>query len=233
MTGMIFDIQEFSVNDGPGMRVTVFLKGCPLRCRWCHNPEGRSFEFQRNLKTGFVVGRIWDADELVDYLVRFKDAFDLSGGGVTFSGGEPTAQGEFLIEVAKKLRVAHVHVNLETSGYCERGLFGRVLDHVDLVYYDLKCMDPARHEKETGGDVGLILENARAVANSTVPYRIRVPLIPGVSDTGANRKQVESFVRGLSRQPELIEWLPYNKLAAAKYPVYGMKYEFEAGASDE
>lgn len=233
MTGTVFDIQEFSVNDGPGIRVTVFLKGCPLRCRWCHNPEGQSFEPQMNLKTGLLVGRTWSADGLADYLVRFKDAFELSNGGVTFSGGEPTAQGEFLIETARKLRAAHVHVNMETSGWCERGLFERVLNHLDLVYCDLKCMDAARHKELTGVDNGLILENVRAVAKSTVPYRIRVPLIPGVSDTDENRKRVELFVRGLPRQPELIEWLPYNKLAAAKYPVYGMEYGFETETSDE
>lgn len=224
--GVVFDIQEFSVNDGPGIRVTVFLKGCPLRCRWCHNPEGISAAPQRNLKTGRMVGREWADEELVSHLVRFKDVFDLSGGGVTFSGGEATAQGEFLISCARQLREKGVHVNLDTSGYCPTAVFKEVLKCVDLVYYDLKCMDSAQHKQMTGVENSLILENAKVLAASAVPYHIRVPLVPGVSDSRENRVATESFVADLLRQPASIDWLPFNELAGAKYASYGMKYEF-------
>lgn len=227
MCGLVFDIQEFSVNDGPGIRITVFLKGCPLRCKWCHNPEGLSAAPQKNLATGRIVGRDWRADELVAKLLSYKDVFDLSGGGVTFSGGEATAQSAFLIAVAKTLRGAGVHVNLETCGHCPPETFREVLKNVDLVYYDLKCMDSALHEKMTGVGNELVLANAKMLAESSVPYRIRVPLVPGVSDTAENRQATEAFVAGQPRKPEAIDWLPFNELAGAKYESYGMWYNFK------
>lgn len=228
MEGMIFDIKEFAVNDGPGVRVTVFLKGCPLRCRWCHNPEGMSKVPQRNMKTGRMVGEEWTVDELCNYLLKFKMAYDISDGGVTFSGGEPTAQAEFLIACAKALRDGGVSVNLDTSGYCESAVFEKVLQHIDWCYYDLKCMDAALHKDMTGVDNRLILENLKRLSASAVRYHVRVPLIPNVSDTTENRMNTESFVRLLPRPPEKIDWLPFNVLAPAKYPVYEMNYEFDA-----
>lgn len=226
MTGCVFDIQEFSVNDGPGIRVTVFLKGCPMRCKWCHNPEGLAFEPQKNLTTGRMVGESWTVEALVEHLLKFADVFALSGGGVTFSGGEATAQGDFLVAAAKRLRERGVHVTLETCGHCEKALFGQILKAVDLVYYDLKCMDSDVHRKMTGVGNELILANAVELAESTVPFRIRVPLVPGVSDTEENRRATEAFVASLPRQPERIEWLPFNALAGAKYECYGMTYAF-------
>ena len=141
MTGRIFDIQEFAVNDGPGLRVTVFMKGCPLRCKWCHNPEGLSYEPQVNILTGRTVGIDWSADDLIAFLLKYKTAFDVSGGGVTFSGGEATAQFEFVYEVSRRLKVKGIHVNLDTSGYCDEVKFRKLLDVVDLVYFDVKCVD--------------------------------------------------------------------------------------------
>lgn len=226
MSGTIFDIQEFAVNDGPGIRMTVFLKGCPLRCKWCHNPEGMSAEPQMNRATGRMVGREWSVEELVGKLISFKDVFDLSGGGVTFSGGEATAQGEFLIAVAKELRARGVHVNLDTCGQCATEVFRRVLENVDLVYYDLKCMDSALHEKMTGMANELILTNAKVLAESNVSYHIRVPMTPGVGATEENRRATEAFVAQLPRQPEAIDWLPFNEMAGAKYANYGMEYGF-------
>ena len=226
LSGVVFDIQEFAVNDGPGIRVTVFLKGCPLRCKWCHNPEGMNAEPQANAATGRMVGREWSVEALVGKLVGFKDVFDLSGGGVTFSGGEATAQGEFLIEVAKALRERGVHVNLDTCGQCSTELFRRVLENVDLVYYDLKCMDSALHKQMTGVGNELILANARVLAESGVKYHVRVPSVPGVGATEANRRATEAFVAELPRPPESIDWLPFNEMAGAKYANFGMKYEY-------
>lgn len=226
MKGVVFDIQEFAVNDGPGIRVTVFLKGCPLRCEWCHNPEGQGAEPQVNRMTGRVVGREWTAGELVAKLLIFKDVFDLSGGGVTFSGGEATAQAEFLIAAAGELRKKGVHVNLDTCGQCPTETFRRILENVDLVYYDLKCMDPAVHERMTGVGNELILTNAKVLAETAVPYRIRVPLTPGVGATDENRRATAAFVANLRRQPEAIDWLPFNEMAGAKYVNFGMTYRF-------
>lgn len=226
MLGIVFDIQEFAVNDGPGLRITVFLKGCPLRCRWCHNPEGLSPYPQKNLQTERLIGREWSDVELATHLLQYKDAFDLSGGGVTFSGGEATLQADFLIAVAKILRAHGVHVTLDTSGYCSSEEFTRILGNVDLVYYDLKCMDSKLHQTMTGVDNAQILENARLLALSEVPYRIRVPLTPGVADTSTNRIATEAFVATLPRAPQGIDWLPFNELAGAKYASYGIEYCF-------
>ena len=226
MKGMVFDIQEFAVNDGPGLRITVFLKGCPLRCKWCHNPEGLSPAPQTNRLTGKTVGREWSVDELLARVLPFKDAFDLSGGGVTFSGGEATAQPDFLVAVASALRAHRVHVNLDTCGHCPKATFARVLNCVDLVYYDLKCMDDAVHRAMTGVGNALILANAQTLAASSVPYRIRVPLTPGVGDTSANRSATEAFAAALPRPPQGIDYLPFNELAGAKYAAYGMSFEF-------
>lgn len=227
MTGVIFDIKEFAINDGPGIRLTVFMKGCPLRCKWCHNPEGLSENPQRNVITGRIVGEIWTVEQLVEHCMQFKECFDISGGGVTFSGGEATAQDAFVVDVAKILRKSSVHVNLDTSGYCTKGVFLEILQNVDMVYYDLKCMNSMLHRQMTGVDNNVILENLKALASSSVPYHIRVPLVPGVSDTKENIKATKDFVKELPHPPLAIDWLPFNVLAGGKYPTYGMRYEFD------
>lgn len=221
MTGTVFDIKEFAINDGPGVRVTVFLKGCPLRCAWCHNPEGQDPRPEKNLLTGRIVGREWSVDELVNHCAKFADCWKEGEGGVTFSGGEPTMQAAFLMSAARGLRSRGVHVTLETCGHCEANLFEKVLSCMDLVYYDLKCMDVTVHKQMTGVDTALIWANLKALAASGVPYRVRVPLVPGVSDSAENRRETERFVAGLVCQPDKIEWLPFNELAPGKYPAYG------------
>lgn len=227
LTGIIFDIKEFAINDGPGIRLTVFLKGCPLCCKWCHNPEGISGVPQKNMLTGRMVGTAWTVSQLVEHCMRFKDCFDLTNGGVTFSGGEATMQSDFLIASSRALRQQGVHVNLDTCGYCETRIFREIVKHVDLVYYDLKCMLPTSHKQWCGKDNGLILANARLLAESSVPFHIRVPMIPGVVDTPENLALIKGFVKDLPRQPESVDYLQYNKLAAGKYPAYGMKYEYQ------
>lgn len=124
-TGLIFDIKEFAINDGPGIRLTVFMKGCPLRCAWCHNPEGISPQPQHNRKTGCMVGKEYTVEELTRRICKFRDVFDLSGGGVTFSGGEPTRQSEFIEACA--LRLNGIHKTLDTSGFCPSATFRRLL----------------------------------------------------------------------------------------------------------
>ena len=228
MTGVIFDIREFTVHDGPGLRITVFFKGCPLRCRWCHNPEGLIIHPQRNVVTGRMVGKEWTANELIDRLSRFKQAFDMSGGGVTFSGGEATMQPEFLVTVATGLRLNGIPVNLDTSGYCAPDIFMRVVDSIDMCYFDVKCMDTMIHERMTGKRNELILDNLRMLScKSSVPYRIRIPLIPGVSDTSENKEATLAFISGLSRAPDGIDWLPYNQFASAKYKNFGMTFPYD------
>lgn len=231
ISGRVFDIQEFAVNDGPGLRTCVFLKGCPLRCKWCHNPEGLSAEPQLNLLTQRVVGETWTVERLVGHLLKFKDVWTQSGGGVTFSGGEATMQPDFLVETASQLRAEGIHVCVETSGYCASDVWARILENVDLVYFDLKCMDPALHKSMTGVGNEQILENARALVRSDAPFLFRVPLVPGVSDTESNRKATLDFLSSIAslggRTKECkVEFLPFNEMAAAKYSAYGMQYGF-------
>lgn len=226
MTGRIFDIQEFAVNDGPGLRVTVFMKGCPLRCKWCHNPEGLSSEPQTNKVTGRVVGEDWTVERLVAYLAKFKTAFAVSGGGVTFSGGEATVQFDFVYDVSKRLKEEGVHVNLDTCGYCDETKFRKLFEVVDLVYFDVKCVDSKLHQKMTGVGNELILHNLRALAGSSVVYRIRVPMTKNVADTPENLKALDELISKLPRKPQGVDYLPFNELAAAKYKNFGMEYAF-------
>lgn len=204
------------------MRVTVFLKGCPLHCLWCHNPEGISFEPQENLRSGKVVGMTYAADELAARLSAYRDFFRLSGGGVTFSGGEATAQPAFLYEVTQRLR--GIHKVLDTSGHCEPQIFRRLSHQMDVFYYDLKIADAQSHKKYTGKDNTWILENLAYLASKKRPYHIRIPLIPQITDTAENLTGIERILLALPSPPQSVDLLPYNKLAAGKYPMFAMAY---------
>ena len=137
-------------------------------------------------------------------------------------------QPDFLMSCADSLRENGIGVNLDTSGYCEAKLFCEILSHIDWCYFDLKCMDSDLHREMTGVGNELIQENLLSLSKSQVPYHVRVPLVPGVSDTVENRKATERFVGQLPRKPEAIDWLPFNTLAPGKYPIYGMKYAFDS-----
>ena len=162
-TGIIFSIEEFAINDGPGIRTTVFLKGCPLRCAWCHNPEGLSVQPQWLDKKGRkeLCGYEISAEELASRLLRDKDLFRDSGGGVTFTGGEPLTQVDFLCEVMDLL--PQVHKAVETSAFVSAETFRKALGHVDLVLMDIKLVNPELHRRYTGVDNSAILENLRIV----------------------------------------------------------------------
>ena len=174
VTGVVFDIRELTIHDGPGLRTTVFLKGCPLRCAWCHNPEGRSREPQvlHGPNGDRVAGRSYRADELAALLNR--QAPLLPDGGVSFSGGEPLMQAAFLEAVLERLK--GLHVVLGTSGFAPAENFLGVVRRCDLVLFDLKLMDPEAHRRWTGADNRLILDNLERLADLGVAYLIRVPL---------------------------------------------------------
>lgn len=225
MQGTIFDIKEFAINDGPGIRVTVFMKGCPLRCQWCHNPEGLTEEPQQNTKTGAMVGKLYTVDELVNKIKKFEDVFEISNGGVTFSGGEPTQQAEFIYEVAKKL--PNIHKTLDTSGYCDSEKFKKLLSVFDLVYFDLKLIDDEKHKQHTEVSNNQILENLKLLDESNLPYHIRIPLIPNITDTEDNMNQIYNIIISLKNKPLRVDTLPYNILAGGKYKNYGLTYALE------
>jgi len=224
LTGLIFDIKEFAVHDGPGIRTTVFMKGCHLACSWCHNPEGLLPIVQ--VVTGKpgrrTAGTIYTADELAAYLNSQADILNDCEGGVTFSGGEPLMQAAFVEGVIDRLD--RIHVLIDTSGYAERTEFQRVVSKSDMVYFDLKMMDNKLHEQFTGRGNSQILSNLELMPEMGVEYVIRIPLVPGVTDTPENLAAIADHMRG---RPGLIrvDLLPYNLSAGAKYESVGLAFE--------
>lgn len=230
MTGRVFEIREFTLQDGPGIRTTVFFKGCPLRCAWCHNPEGQSFEPETlTLRDGTTrrCGADWTADALAAELLSNADILMQSGGGITFSGGEPLAQADFLLALIDALRArpesAGISLAMETSGFCPPSDYRRVVSRLDFVYQDLKLHDTAAFAHWCGGELEVVRENVAWLKASSVRHVFRVPCIPGVNDTADDRAAFRAWA-----EPSPIEFLPYNPAAGAKYPLLGRAYPLRA-----
>jgi len=223
LTGVVFDIKEFAVHDGPGVRVTVFLKGCRLRCSWCHNPEGLSPlpQVMHGASDARRAGEVFTSQALATRLNRQAELLRQGEGGVTFSGGEPTMQAAFLAEVIDQLD--DLHVVLDTSGYAEEEDFRLVASKIDLAFFDLKLIDPVQHLAHTGADNAPILRNLRLLSEMEIPFVIRVPLIPGVTDTDANLVRIAQVVTGLPGL-QRVDLLPYNRAAGAKYAASGLRF---------
>lgn len=253
--GLVFDINEFAVHDGPGVRTSVFLKGCPLRCLWCHNPEGQSFVQEvlagdngclncgkcravcrnnpctacgacieacpRNLRRFAAVQ--WESEQLASKLLRNRDILEMSGGGITFSGGEPLSQSAFLFAVARG--VHPLHTAIETSGYASEAVFARALEEIDLIIMDIKHMDSEIHRQFIGVGNELIQKNLQTLLESGHRCILRVPVIPGVNDTEANMRATAERIQGFSGV-ERMELLAYHKTAGAKYQLTGRQYEY-------
>ena len=213
--GTILEIEEFGVHDGPGIRTVVFLKGCPLGCSWCQNPEAIDFGTQNE---GFVMS---DA-ELATRLLRHKKMLNDSGGGVTFSGGEPLSQAKFVIAVTTA--VHPMNVAIETSGQAASAIFAAVVSSVDLVMIDVKHTDPGIHKQFTGHDNRQILANLGYLCAGTKPFIVRVPLIPGVNDGEDNLNRTADLIAGATALAG-VELLPYNTMAPAKYPRAGRVFQ--------
>lgn len=224
----MFEIREFTLHDGPGVRTTVFFKGCPLRCAWCHNPEGQSFENETMIRANgerVVCGRDWTTEALAEALLRNADIMKQSGGGVTFSGGEPLAQADFLMELVPILKAGGIHLAMETSGYAPHETYVAVASLLDFVYQDLKHHDAAAFSRWTGGELSVVMRNVAWLRASGIEHRFRVPLVPGVNDSPADRVAFDSIVDGDGP----VEYLPYNSAAGAKYPMLGRKFPMCVG----
>ncbi len=222
-TGIVFEIEEFAVHDGPGIRTTVFLKGCPLRCSWCHNPEGIAPGIQvlRSRTDERIVGRSYTVGELAEQLNRQAGILRANQGGVTFSGGEPLAQAAFVAAVIDRLD--HLHVLLDTSGFAPEADFRQVAAKASLVHFDLKLIDAAMHRRYTGADNDSILRNLGVLSTLGVPFVVRVPLVPGVTDTDENLAAIARTVRSLAGLVR-VELLPYNRAAGGKYRACGLDF---------
>jgi pyruvate formate lyase activating enzyme len=267
-TGRVFDVSRGRVDDGPGLRTVVFLKGCPLRCPWCHNPEGirpdpeLAFDAARCIGCGAcakacprawpssdrdawrpgctacgrcaescpararrLAGRIRGVDELVRELSTDADFYAGTGGGVTFSGGEPLFQAEFLFATAAALRRAGFHVAVETSGAFPRRLAARLAREVDHVLWDLKHIDPRKLRPAIGSGMETARENLRQLLAGRVPVELRVTLVPGFNDGKAD---VEALARWLAQGPRIppVRLLGFHRLAAGKQGLFGRPYPY-------
>jgi pyruvate formate lyase activating enzyme len=220
----IFDIKRFAVHDGPGIRTTVFLKGCPLGCSWCHNPESQSVGVSVFEGRGgpLKVGRLVTVEELLRDIERDTLFFDESGGGVTFSGGEPLAQPDFLLAALARCGERAIHRTVDTSGYAPREVLLAAAARTELFLYDVKLLDEDAHREHTGVGVGLILGNLLALCETGVSIRLRFPVIPGITDTAANIDALGELVRSLPRRLP-VDCLPYHAAAMDKYPRFGME----------
>ena len=234
--GMVFDIQGYSIHDGPGIRTTVFLKGCPLRCAWCQNPESQSARPERLREadgTVRVVGRRMTAGEVFDEVAKDALFYRRSGGGVTLSGGEPLAQPRFAEAILALARDAGFHTALDTSGHGAWARVRPVFELCDLVLFDLKHLDPVRHRAATGVGNRQVLDNLRRARDLGVKLWIRLPVIPGWNDSEADLAAVAELVaRDLGTETPVF-LLPYHPFGEGKYEALGRTPERIAPPSDE
>lgn len=278
MTGRLVEVKRFAIHDGPGIRTTLFLKGCVLACQWCHNPETISprpeiglvarkcvacrrcvatcpqgvhrfrdgvheLDRERCVACGACVaaclpgalefyGREWTVEEAVAAVLEDRTFYEQSGGGCTFSGGEPLLQGEFCAAVAARLRGEGIPCAIDTSGAVPWARFATVLPLVDLFLYDLKHLDDARHREGTGASNRLVLENLRRLAEAGKNYEIRLPLIPGYNDAPDHLRSVGEFLRSLPR-PGPVRLLPYHSYARSKFAAIGRPDTMPAAPSPD
>ena len=232
LNSLIFDIRRYTIHDGPGIRTTVFFKGCPLRCQWCHNPEsqetgigqisakrmldGRSFETQS------AVGSWQSAIDLMKVIEKDEVFYIESGGGVTFSGGEPLMQADALMEILQLCRQKGYHTAVDTSGHAEPAAVKKIMQLADLWLFDLKLMDDTRHLEFTGVSNELALKNLEILSGNSANIIIRLPLIPGITDDHQNLKDISLKMKQLD--VNRIDILPYHSIAKEKYLRLGKPY---------
>lgn len=232
MQGIVFDIKRFAVHDGPGIRTTVFLKGCPLRCKWCHNPESIEplpVQSIRKIKLDDIsfdriedVGVTLTVSQIIDVLKKDFVFMEESNGGVTFSGGEPTMQPEFLYQLLKACKKINLHTAVDTCGYAAEKTFSFILPYTDLFLFDLKHYSAADHEAYTGKSNEIILKNLEFLLREDKRVRIRIPVIPGFNDSMKDLTAMVTLLRSYNRPLERVDLLPYHTIAKHKYKRFGI-----------
>lgn len=238
MKGLIFSVKKYSVHDGPGIRVTFFMKGCPLSCWWCHNPEGitplmepvmqvrklgdKEFSFTEE------AGRYYTVEEILSISEREQIFLQQSGGGITFSGGEPMNQSAFLSSALKELRVYGYHTAIDTSGYASVKSFRKVIPYTDLFLYDIKHLDDEKHLKFTGVSNRRIIKNLKFLLDCGKDIFIRFPVIPGINDDHDHLLQIREFIAGIKcNNLKRIDLLPFHRIGTAKYRKVNLPYRME------
>ncbi len=231
--GLIFDIRRYAVHDGPGIRTTLFFKGCLMHCFWCHNPEGISPEAECIRRQRVVngkkkaveekVGQWMTTAEIMEIVEKDRMFYEESGGGVSFSGGEPLMQAPFLIKMLDLCKQKGLHTTVDTSGHASAKDFQAVAEKTDLLLFDLKITDNNKHLKHTGVNLDLVLQNLLSLHEKGPEVIIRIPVIPGFND---EQRQMEDFVPLISRvqTPVLrVDLLPYHRFGRQKYTALGVK----------
>jgi len=221
MKGIVFDIQRAALHDGPGIRTVVFLKGCPLRCVWCHNPESQRLRPQTG-RSGRIYGEEMTLEAVMEQVSADRPFYDNSGGGLTLSGGEPSLQFEFCRSLLIAAKSAGIHTCLDTCGHTPTEKLNALLPFVDLFHFDWKLDCRAEHERWTGGDYVLIQHNLQQLIEAKARIILRCPIVPGVNDTEAHEKCLSSYARhpGI----EGIERLAYHTHGLRKYTDLGLEF---------
>ena len=224
-TGRIFDIQRYSLHDGPGIRTIVFLKGCYLRCRWCCNPESQEYTIQEMLRGGKkeIMGRDVTVEEVMDEVMGDRIYYARSGGGITLSGGECMAQPEFAEALLRATHEYGFNTAIETTAFADREVVASLLPHVDHFLMDIKHMDSAKHKEFTSQHNEKILANAKYIAENADHLIIRVPVIPTFNDTPSEIAAIARFADSLPNVTEM-HLLPYHRLGQDKYSGLGRVY---------
>lgn len=270
---LIFDIKRYAINDGPGIRVVIFFKGCNLHCAWCHNPESISAKVEKmyapakcikcgtciaacpekaiSMKPDGVItnsdlckvcgkcadvcptkaiemsGRVMTVPEIMDIIEKEQIFFDQSGGGVTFSGGEPLIHSKMLIELLDECRKRKIHTAVDTAGNVNTETILEVAKRTDLFLYDLKMMDSNLHKKWVNSSNERILQNLKAISLAGAHIIIRIPLIGGVNDSIQNIEETAKFIFELAGETKEVNLLPYHNIAQNKYMKLGKSEDFE------
>jgi len=220
MNGLIFNIQKFSLHDGPGIRTNVFFQGCNLRCKWCANPE--SFELEPE---GETEAKAYCISELMDELLKDKVFYQSSGGGITLTGGEALLQPAFVSALCDALHEEGIAVLLETAACVSEEVFTAVMSKCDILYIDLKHYTDEKYSGGTGAGIGHVLTNINAALNSGIHTVIRIPVVPGYNNT---IEDINGFAEVLSKLgAREIHLLPFHQLGSYKYTKLGLTYAFE------
>lgn len=217
-TGIVFDLQRGALHDGPGVRTVVFLKGCPLRCAWCHNPESQAFAPEVG-RSGKAYGRELTVTEVMTVVRRDARFYAASGGGLTISGGEPTAQYDFCAALLAAAKAENIHTCLDTCGVVAWSRLDALRPLVDMFLYDYKVTGVAAHRALTGVDPDLVIGNLERLLALGANVHLRCPLVPNVNDSAEHLAAIASFGR---RYPNLaIELMPYHDSGKGKYEDLG------------